>query len=476
MPHPSSNSWSLEVVRGKDAGKRYALVGKSVVLGNAVGAGQGIDLADQEGNAPRKMAARQASIESAGGAFVLRDLESPGGTFVNRQRVLAGQARPLQVGDVIQLGGVQLKVVNGEAASKPRPTTVPVTTPFSITVKGTTCRSWDDVLAVSAQRWADLRDELTSGRLGGALAAIGRGEFAPDAMESGSPDERLDAWLGRLPTTKPAAPELDVHPKRLVLKAIPGGGVLFPKVRVDNTGYRLLRFTVRVEPAGTSWLKPAAEFAKGTKSTAEGMEITLEATIPETTSKGMSASLVVESNGGSQSIPIALEPASARGSEVPETRSAAAPAASIGLGEWLGGLSTAKRLVGGAVAGSCVRLLMALATGLAATFGIGVSGGSPSLAASGLAMAAAGAFVGGSYAIKKKAWNDLFYAAIAGALGGLIAAAVAVAATRSVESTGAILVNAHAAAKVLLWGLIGVGIAAASTILVPPRAKPGRTS
>ena len=38
------------------------------------------------------------------------DLESPGGTFVNQQRLLSGQPRKLSPGDVIQLGGVQLKV------------------------------------------------------------------------------------------------------------------------------------------------------------------------------------------------------------------------------------------------------------------------------------------------------------------------------------------------------------------------------
>ena len=54
---------------------------------------KGIDLGPQEGVSPRRMAARQAILESNGQAITLRDLDSPGGTFVNRQRLLPGQSR-----------------------------------------------------------------------------------------------------------------------------------------------------------------------------------------------------------------------------------------------------------------------------------------------------------------------------------------------------------------------------------------------
>ncbi len=52
-----------------------------------------MDLKDQEGDSPRRMAGRHASIVSTGNEVAIRDLESPGGTFVNRQRLLAGQTR-----------------------------------------------------------------------------------------------------------------------------------------------------------------------------------------------------------------------------------------------------------------------------------------------------------------------------------------------------------------------------------------------
>ena len=70
----------------------------------------GLDLRDQEGSSPRRMAPRHASVENTGHDITIRDLDSPGGTFVNQQRLLSGQARKLKAGDVIQLGGVQLKL------------------------------------------------------------------------------------------------------------------------------------------------------------------------------------------------------------------------------------------------------------------------------------------------------------------------------------------------------------------------------
>src|SRR4051794_25077897 len=102
----ASDTWALEIVRGPDAGRRYTLGAGAVVLGNALNGEPGIDLSDQERASPRRMAARQAKVEVTYGSVTLRDLDSPGGTFVNRQRVLPGEGRPLHVGDVIQLGGV----------------------------------------------------------------------------------------------------------------------------------------------------------------------------------------------------------------------------------------------------------------------------------------------------------------------------------------------------------------------------------
>ena len=82
---------------------------------------RGLDLVDQEGNSPRKMAGRHAALTSTGQELTIRDLDTPGGTFVNQQRLLAGQARRLAPGDVIQLGGVQLRVKQTGAAPSAAP-------------------------------------------------------------------------------------------------------------------------------------------------------------------------------------------------------------------------------------------------------------------------------------------------------------------------------------------------------------------
>jgi pSer/pThr/pTyr-binding forkhead associated (FHA) protein len=107
---PQLGCWSLEVVRGRVVGQLYALDPGETVVGNDLKGARGLDLVDQEGNSPRKMAGRHAALTSSGQELTIRDLDALGGTFVNQQRLLAGQARRLAPGDVIQLGSVQVQV------------------------------------------------------------------------------------------------------------------------------------------------------------------------------------------------------------------------------------------------------------------------------------------------------------------------------------------------------------------------------
>ena len=160
--------WILEVVRGRNVGRRYQVGTGETPIGNALAGAQGFDLADQESDSPRRMAGRHACITAAGDALSIRDLESPGGTFVNRQRLRAGQARPPQPGDLIQLGGVQLEVkregqleAQTPRPAQPQPLPLPqvqprpaaLSIPFTIP-GGSTCKTWDDFLILAAQRWA----------------------------------------------------------------------------------------------------------------------------------------------------------------------------------------------------------------------------------------------------------------------------------------------------------------------------------
>ncbi|HEU5119003.1 MAG TPA: FHA domain-containing protein, partial [Isosphaeraceae bacterium] len=116
----AESPWLLEVVRGRDIGRRFPVVGPSVVLGSGVGAEAGIDLSEQETGNLKRMAARQARLDVRPAGLSIVDLESPGGTFVNRRRVVSGSGEVLKEGDVIQVGGVQVRVTRLPADGLPK--------------------------------------------------------------------------------------------------------------------------------------------------------------------------------------------------------------------------------------------------------------------------------------------------------------------------------------------------------------------
>lgn len=294
--------WSFEVVKGNVPGRRYPIDTQEIVLGNALDGCVGIDLADQEGSAPRRMAGRQARLFSVAEGLSIVDLQSPGGTFVNRERLQPGIKRELHPNDLIQLGPVQLRVLQ-ENPTAPAPAS---SFPY-VFQNGAICRSWDDFLTLSAQRWNDLRDEMTSGRLAGFLASMGRRDLAPDPHASGTPDERLDSWIGSLPTTRKATPELDVHPRSLVIRSGKGGGTTRRKIQINNTGYRMLRVRARLEPAPCTWLRIVGDNSSPLV-TIDSVELVLEADLPETLTARKICHLVLESNGGTSRIDIVLDP------------------------------------------------------------------------------------------------------------------------------------------------------------------------
>jgi hypothetical protein len=166
---------------------------------------------------------------------------------------------------------------------------------------GRVCRSWDDFLALSAQRWGELREDLVNGQLGAALARAGQARFVPDPNGKGPPDERLDAWLASLPITRKSDPELDVHPGRVELGASQAPTVA--RLRVRNVGYRLLKFRLTVEPFA-DWVELPAEIDGREVAAAE--ERAIEVTIAPSSGKARarSATLVIESNGGHCEVPI----------------------------------------------------------------------------------------------------------------------------------------------------------------------------
>jgi hypothetical protein len=474
LANAGENGWGLEVVRGRQVGRVYPLVAGPSVLGASLNGAPGIDLSAEEGPSPRKMAAKQAQVES--GSLSLRDLDSPGGTFVNRQRVLPDQPRRLESGDVIQLGSVQLKVVSRQVP-KPAPivspTPAPVTAgpvglpaPFTL-ASGATCRTWDDFLTVSAQNWSGLREELTSGRLSAFLRSVSREGFQPASSSSKTADERLDEWLGRLPTSRPVQPDLEVHPAVVRVRAVPGGGLTRVKVTITNTGYRLLRSSLRVEPTATPWIRVAPEFAGALFTTAESTAIPLDITIPETLLSPLSCTLAIDSNGGVRRVEVRVEPAAK-----PEILDhAIGPAGPVGIrpSEALARLSPGTRFVAAAAAGLMIRGL------IAGGDLIPIGSGRPSLAGAALLMAAVGGAAAATLAGRRGESRDVPSAAFAGGFAGVLAAAFSVACCRAVEPLFGMTFSSSLAACVL-WAVLGGLASVVSLVIVPHEPAKGKAS
>jgi hypothetical protein len=494
-------------VRGRTIAHQFALEAGETVVGNDLGGAPGLDLADQEGNSPRKMAARHATIVSTSQDLTVRDLESPGGTFINQQRLLTGQSRRLVVGDVIQLGGVQLRVKhNGvqpgdsivaaatapvAAAKEPRArpsagatTAVPAEAPpppsspagsgrlstaFAL-AGGAQCRAWDDFLVAAAQSWTALRDELMTGRLTEYLRKIHRTDLVPRGASGRSADDQLDEWLARLPTTGSSEPELDVHPATVLVRAATGGGVTRQALRITNVGYRLLRSTARVEPAGTRWLWLQPEHDGRPFSTIDQTDLSIELELPERIDRPLEAFVVIESNGGTRRIAVRIE-RPVEPAAVVETGGVGLSSDSVWreqLGRTLAELRPGVRIALACACAVALRLIAVLVNVLPVG---GASGGliEPRLSALAIVLVAAGVVAGLRLASQLGETRDLVPAALAGGALGLLGSAFGYATLQSFErllgpwSTSLWVVT-------VLWGSIGTLVGLVSIFVVPFRS------
>jgi hypothetical protein len=106
---------TLVVRQGPQAGMSYPLSGNQIVIGRE----EGMDIALQDPESSR----RHALISWRGGQFVIEDLGSTNGTFVNGVQITSPQV--LNPGDSIGIGQTALvfhiSAVPHEAPSPPRP-------------------------------------------------------------------------------------------------------------------------------------------------------------------------------------------------------------------------------------------------------------------------------------------------------------------------------------------------------------------
>ena len=103
----------LLVVRGERPDVQYKLYPGKNYIGRSDEKPVDVDLDDQEPEDKVWSSRQHAVITYENGALTIEDLQSLNGTFVNRVRVHPGQVRPLQSGDLIQIGTVHLRVMMG---------------------------------------------------------------------------------------------------------------------------------------------------------------------------------------------------------------------------------------------------------------------------------------------------------------------------------------------------------------------------
>jgi hypothetical protein len=109
---PVGGNPRLVVLRGQKINVEYPLYEGDNYIGRADEKPVDIDLEDQE-PPDRIWSSRQhALIRSEDGILTVEDLNSSNGTFINRTRLYPGQKRVLNISDIVQIGTVQMKVVN----------------------------------------------------------------------------------------------------------------------------------------------------------------------------------------------------------------------------------------------------------------------------------------------------------------------------------------------------------------------------
>jgi hypothetical protein len=292
-----------------------------------------------------------------------------------------------------------------------------------------------------------------------------------------TPDDRLDEWLARVPATQSSAPELDVHPEALVVQANTGGGVKRMSLQVSNVGYRLLRSTVRIEPAEARWVHIGAGGDGQALITIDQSVIPVEVTLPETIEGLLRALIVVESNGGSRRVEVrverALDPMVEAGAGA-EAAVSELPVLAKRLARRLSRVSAAARAVACGVGAIGLRLLVAAASALP-FLGSGASTAEARIGAVALVAVALGALGGILVGRTRGEARDVLPAAIAGGVLGLLFSAVLFSLLQTVERALGSW-SSSVMAVCLLWGVLGVAVALLSLLVAPVHRQDTRES
>ncbi len=101
----------LRVQHGLEPNREYPIYEGPNFLGRADEQPVDIDLGPQEPPESVWSSRQHALITWENGELTIEDLNSSNGTYVNRLRVYPGQRHTLQANDVIQIGTIQMRVI-----------------------------------------------------------------------------------------------------------------------------------------------------------------------------------------------------------------------------------------------------------------------------------------------------------------------------------------------------------------------------
>jgi hypothetical protein len=107
---PDGAKPKLVVVRGLKTNLSYPICAGKNFIGRSGEQPVDIDLSDQEPADNTWTSRQHACITFENNMLHIEDLKSANGTFVNRGKLIPGQKRPLEVGDIVQVGRVHMKV------------------------------------------------------------------------------------------------------------------------------------------------------------------------------------------------------------------------------------------------------------------------------------------------------------------------------------------------------------------------------
>jgi hypothetical protein len=189
--------------------------------------------------------------------------------------------------------------------------TQPFVNPF-VFPSGRACRNFDELSLACHENWREAGELLQKGFLQSFFGALGRADLSAAAREAArypDRDRALDQLLGQLPSDVLAPAKLRVEPMELNLGTSQLGQQRIVQVRLHNQGMRLLHGTITCEDC--SWLSLGDTLGTPQKHFQFDHEwslaVHLRSNHLRAGAKPLEGQLVVESNGGTATIPVRVE-------------------------------------------------------------------------------------------------------------------------------------------------------------------------